>query len=215
MEEPSTETAHRATPVDMIRSMIIEGEIEPGERLKVTELARRFSTSTNPIREALQLLQGEGFVEIDVNRGARSRRIGASFIRDTYEIVAEMESYLVRAFCRNCTRAQLDDLIAIQDQIEDENFASLDRFGELDLAFHSLMYCGHYNTSAIRLWEDRRKLIKVVSRSQDISLIRQKDIVSEHRAIIDAIEKQDTRAASDIIRKHSRGAGERILERYR
>lgn len=215
MKEAITETRPQGAPVDMIRSMIIEGDIAPGERLKVSELARRFSTSTNPIREALQLLQGEGFVEIDVNRGARSRTIGASFIRDTFEIVAEMESYLVRAFCRDCTRAQLNELQAIQDQIEDENFASLDRFGELDLAFHSLMYSGHYNTSAIRLWEDRRKLIKVVGRSQDISLIRQKDIISEHRAIIDAVEKQDTGAASNIIRKHSRGAGERILERYR
>lgn len=193
--------------------MIVDGSIAPGERLKVSELAKRFETSTNPIREALQLLQGEGFVEIDQNRGARARSIGASFIRDTFEIVAEMESYLIRAFCRNCTAADLSALKDIQGQIEEQNFTDLDAFGDLDWRFHSLMYHKHYNARAIRLWEDQRAIVQIAGQVQDISISRQKDIISEHRAILQAIEEQDVQGASDTVRKHSRGAGQRILER--
>ena len=60
---------------DRIRDEIVAGCLGPNERLKVSELAARYGTSTNPIREALQLLRGEGFVVIEPNRGARVRPI--------------------------------------------------------------------------------------------------------------------------------------------
>ena len=47
---------------ERLRDEITSGRIGPNERLKVAELAARYGTSTNPIREALQLLRGEGFV---------------------------------------------------------------------------------------------------------------------------------------------------------
>ena len=50
-------------------------QLAANERLVVTDLARRHGTSTNPVREALQLLRGEGFVIFVANRGARVRPI--------------------------------------------------------------------------------------------------------------------------------------------
>ena len=47
---------------ELIREDIIEGRLEANERLVVADLAQRHGTSTNPVREALQLLRGEGFV---------------------------------------------------------------------------------------------------------------------------------------------------------
>ena len=51
-----------ASLYELIREDIIEGRLAANERLVVTDLARRHGTSTNPVREALQLLRGEGFV---------------------------------------------------------------------------------------------------------------------------------------------------------
>ncbi len=58
-----------------IREDIIEGRIAADSRLKVRDLAARYDVSTNPVREALQQLRGEGFVVISPNRGARVRTI--------------------------------------------------------------------------------------------------------------------------------------------
>ena len=56
-----------------IREDIIEGNIPADSRLKIRDLAARYGVSTNPVREALQQLRGEGFVIITPNRGARVR----------------------------------------------------------------------------------------------------------------------------------------------
>ena len=57
-----------ASLYELIREDIIEGRLAANERLVVADLARRHGTSTNPVREALQLLRGEGFVTFVPNR---------------------------------------------------------------------------------------------------------------------------------------------------
>ena len=57
-----------ATIYEQLRDDIIHGRFKSNERLKVAELATRMGTSTNPVREALQQLRGEGFVIMTPNR---------------------------------------------------------------------------------------------------------------------------------------------------
>src|SRR6187402_3245911 len=76
---------------ERIRDEIISGRLGSNERLKVADLAAYYGTSTNPIREALQQLRGEGFVLIEPNRGARVRPIDEDFVRDIIEIEVLIE----------------------------------------------------------------------------------------------------------------------------
>ncbi len=55
-------------------------------------------TTTNPVREALQQLRGEGFVVMMPNRGARVRAIDETFVRDIFEIEVLIEPALTRWF---------------------------------------------------------------------------------------------------------------------
>jgi DNA-binding GntR family transcriptional regulator len=55
---------------ELIREDIISGRLASNERVKIAELAKRFGTSTIPVREALQRLGGEGMVVLEPNRGA-------------------------------------------------------------------------------------------------------------------------------------------------
>ena len=87
-----------ASLYQLIRDDIIEGRLAANERLVVTDLARRHGTSTNPVREALQLLRGEGFVTFVPNRGARVRPIDQDFVRDIYEIGVLIEPALTKWF---------------------------------------------------------------------------------------------------------------------
>ena len=87
-----------ASVYQLIRDDIIEGRLKPNERLVAADLARRHGTSTNPVREALQLLRGEGFVIFAPNRGARVRPIDQDFVRDISEIGVLIEPALTRWF---------------------------------------------------------------------------------------------------------------------
>ena len=147
-----------------IRQDILAGRINGNERLKVAELAAHYGTSTNPVREALHQLSGEGLVIISPNRGARVRPIDESYVRDIYELASLFEPYLIRWFVGICTDADIARLEQVQDQIEECNFADTVRHSNLDQQFHQIMYERHHNRMTVELWWRKRTILTGINR---------------------------------------------------
>jgi DNA-binding GntR family transcriptional regulator len=199
----------------LIREDIIEGRLKPNERLVAAELARRHGTSTNPVREALQLLRGEGFVTFAQNRGARVRPIDQDFVRDIYEIGVLIEPALTRWFVGMATEADIAELELLQGLIEGNNFADPLRHSELDTAFHTVMYRRHYNRHAAVLWWKHREVLRAVSRRFNFTLARRATVLREHRELIRLTKAQDADKAAETIALHVEGSGRHILEQMR
>jgi DNA-binding GntR family transcriptional regulator len=204
-----------ASLYELIREDIIEGRLGANERLVVADLARRHGTSTNPIREALQLLRGEGFVIFSPNRGARVRPIDQDFVRDIYEIGVLIEPALTRWFVNMATAEDIAELERIQGLIEENNFADPVRHSELDTAFHTLMYERHYNRHATELWWKHRETLRAVSRRFNFTLARRAAILREHRALIALVKAGEADKAAEMIARHVEGAGRHVLEQMR
>ena len=60
---------------ERLKEEILAGEREPGSRLRQVEIAQRLGVSTTPVREALAMLQREGLVRLNAQRGAVSIRV--------------------------------------------------------------------------------------------------------------------------------------------
>src|ERR1041385_5397165 len=129
---------------EQILQDILAGRLQANERLKVSALATRYGTSTNPIREALQQLRGEGYVIFSPNKGARVRPIDEDFARDIYEVEALIEPYLTAWFVGIATEEAIRQLEDVQDEIEALGFEDPLRHSELDTRFHQINYDGHY-----------------------------------------------------------------------
>lgn len=200
---------------ERLRDDIIHGRLRANERLKVSELASRMGSSTNPIREALQQLRGEGYVIMTPNRGARVRPIDEEFVRDICEIEVLIEPALTRWFVGVATRADLEELEQIQADIEALNFSDELAHSQLDMRFHRLMYDKHYNRHAVDLWVRHREILWAISRGFPTSLGRQSNVLSEHRELLDCINRQDAEGAAQAIGKHVEGSGRHIIERMR
>ena len=198
-----------------LRLELLSGRLPPNERLKVSSLAERFQTSTNPVREALQQLRGEGLVIISPNRGARVREIDAAFVRDIYEIEAHIEPYLTRWFVGVCTDADIADLEVIQAEIERLNFTDVIEHATLDTRFHRRIYDQHYNRHAVDLWWSHREVLFAINTGQQLSLRRQREVLDEHRALIAAFKTHDEDRAAQIAGQHVCGSGRHIADRLR
>jgi DNA-binding GntR family transcriptional regulator len=198
-----------------LRGDILGGRLTANERLKVSTLAARYRTSTNPVREALQQLRGEGLVVIEPNRGARVRTIDEAFVRDIFEIEVLVEPYLTRLFVNQCTAADIDRLEDLQARIEALNFADPGQHSILDAAFHRLMYDRHYNRHAVDLWWRHREILHAINVGHGISLRRQRDVIDEHRALIQALREHDEARTVALITRHIQGSGRHIIERMR
>lgn len=200
---------------DRLLADMLAGRIPAGARLKVSELAARYGTSTNPVREALQQLRGEGFVVIEPNRGARVRPIDEGFVRDMYEINALIEPYLVRWFSDYATDAEIGRMEAIQDEIEALGFERHDRYSQLDEAFHRVVYDRHYNRNAVELWHRHRRTLSTISRDMAIGRSRYAARQAEHRELIACLKRQDADGAARAIETHVRGSGRHIIDLLR
>jgi DNA-binding GntR family transcriptional regulator len=200
---------------ELIREDIIEGRLSANERLVVADLAERHGTSTNPVREALQQLRGEGFVILTPNRGARVRPIDEDFIRDISEVTALIEPFLVRWYVGMATHEDIAELERLQDLIEDNAFKDPVLHSEIDTAFHTLMYERHYNRHIAQLWWRNREVLRAVTRRMDYTLARRAAVIRDHRQLIQCIKDQDADLAAETISRHVSGSGRHIVEQMR
>ena len=205
----------QASVYEMIREDIVSGRLGPNERLKVADLAEHYQTSTNPVREALQQLRGEGFVLMEPNRGARVRPIDADFVRDIIEIEVLIEASLTRWFVSIVSDADITQLEAIQAEIEANNFEDRVLHGRLDTKFHQFIYDRHYNRHAAELWWKHREVLRAVSRRFSFTLARRAQIISDHRELISHIKAGDADRAAELVARHVEGSGLHILEHMR
>ncbi len=208
-------TDRESSVYEAIREDIIAGRLPANARLIVADLAERHGTSTNPVREALQQLRGEGFVVMAPNRGARVRPIDEDFIRDIYEIEVLIEPALTRWFVGIATDADIAALEALHAEMVALNYADPVRHGLLDTQFHHTMYERHYNRHAVDLWWKHREILRAISRRHSISLGRQAAVMRDHGDVIAAIKAHDEQAAAAIIARHVEGSGRHIIEQMR
>lgn len=198
-----------------IRDDIISGRLKPNDRLVVADIADQHGTSTNPVREVLQLLRGEGFVVMTPNRGARVRPIDQDFVRDIYEIGVLIEPALTRWFVGMATHEDIEELERVQAEIEANNFSDPVRHSELDTAFHTIMYQRHYNRHAAELWWKHREVLRAVSRRFNFTLTRRAQVLREHRELIELIKAGEADKSAALVARHVEGSGRHILEHMR
>src|SRR5262249_3613182 len=79
---------------DQIRAAILKGALVPGSKIAQDELASSLGVSRLPIRQALLVLQREGLVLLDHNRGAVVAPLDIKFISDVFDCRAIVEGFV-------------------------------------------------------------------------------------------------------------------------
>lgn len=200
---------------ERIRHDILSGVLEANERLKVSALAKQLDSSTNPVREALQQLRGEGLVLFTPNQGARVRPIDMEFVRDVAEVGFLLEPYLLNLFVETVTDADIAELERLQKEIESLNFENKAEHTHLNNLFHETLYERHYNRVAFNVWKQHREIMGSISTRIPIAIGRQEAILSEHRALIEAIREQNVDKAVAVLKQHIGDAGRHLVDQLR
>src|SRR5690242_12573304 len=102
-----------ARPEDELRDAIVNGRLQPNERLIEIDLARTLGVGRSAVRTALARLEQEGLVEHERNRGARVRLIGTDEAVEILEARAVLEGLSARHAAHNATSEDVGDLRAI------------------------------------------------------------------------------------------------------
>lgn len=200
---------------DAIRERIVSGQYQPGTRLKINELCTHFGISSNPVREALQQLQGEGLVVILPNKGATVRPVDEDLIRHIYDIGAGIDGILARRCAAMATDAQVEKLRQMQLQMERyDDEGDPVRRGKLNGEFHSELGLISGNLEAYEIRKKHHILIGVIRLKYGHGSGRFAEVRREHWAIVNAIAARDPDAAEAAARHHCLRSCEDALARY-
>lgn len=186
---------------DFLREGIISGTFPRGSRLKQAEIAERLQLSITPVREALKLLEAEGYINGNSYRGACVVPFDATASKEVLELRLMLESRLIRGTAENIRAQDIVELRALADEFE-RAFDAGDRASArgVNYRFHRRLY-------SLADMPQTLHFVQILWARYPFDLInavagRGKDAAKEHDEILDALSKGDASAATLAMRKH-------------
>ena len=199
-----------------LRRRILHGELVPGGRMKLEDLAGQLHVSHQPVREALRELEGEGLLELFPHRGAVIKGVDAQFVRNLYDVRGAIEGMLTERCAETVDDAGVRELTALV-QVHAAAAAANDTEAMLDSnrRLHNAINAWARNPEALRTLVRGRMLVDALRLRYGYSQKRVDAMVAEHRILLRAIELRESDRAGDIARKHCLRARDDLLARMR
>lgn len=193
----ATEAATRA-----LRDIILNAEIPAGAPLRQDDLARRLGVSRTPLREALQRLEAEGLVRLDLHKGAMVAKPSVAQVSEIFELQEMLEVMAGRVAVQRTTSADVAALRALLDR-----HASLEEpaeWGRANIEFHTRLYdIGRKPllVEIIGLLRNRSGLyVHMLARSPE----GRDRADHEHAEMLHALAAGDADGLEELIRRHLR-----------
>lgn len=213
---PSFARISRRSAVDAVRdqltAMIESGELMVDDQLpSEAELGLSFGVSRPVIREALGSLQTLGLTESQPGRGtfvtSRVVKVGLSFGQYSAKDLNEIRRYVeVPTASRAAQVRTIEDLHGLHKMLDDHEHAmSAVESVRIDGQFHIAIARATGNLLVVRLIEDLRETMQEQSLALREVPNRHESAAQEHRAILDAIERQDDYGAAAAMAEHLGG----------
>lgn len=194
-----------------LRRRIVDGQYLPGERLTEDRLAEDFGVSRNPVREALRVVEAEGFVEIQPRRGAVVATPDEAAMRDMFAVRAVLEPLAARLAAERASPADLAALRRLLDDARDATDGSdLARIADLNSALHSLVFGLSGNRWLVQFSLAMSRHVHWVFRLGAEG--RAPHSWAEHVRLVEALEAHDADAAERAAAEHVQAARSAAIE---
>lgn len=195
-----TERVYRA-----LKNGILAFEIKPREHLIIGTVARHYGISRTPVREALILLQNEGWVELRGVRGAMVVVPSTKTIKDVIQVKMVLEGYVMRETVKIITAEQLQEIESILDASERALAeGELEKSEYLGSLFHTYMVdlLGNQVLKAtIHHLQDQVDRVRPLIWTSGSRMLEQS--AEQHREMLKAVREQDASKAEHLIFEHT------------
>lgn len=122
-----------------LRRQMNQGDLLPGSTINIGEIANQLGISKTPLRDALIHLELEGFVTIIPRRGVRVNQLTIDDVRDAYDAVGLVESFIIAECIDKITPTHIKKLESLNEKmiadINEDNFSTLFK---TNLEFHNV-----------------------------------------------------------------------------
>jgi DNA-binding GntR family transcriptional regulator len=186
---------------EIIKNKIIMIEFKPGEYLEEKVLSEILGISRTPIREALNVLENEGWIESFPRKGIFVTRIDEEKIDEIYEVRKNFDPLILKMAAKNLSPLKLN---LFKQKFENYEKMHEDEFLKYDADFHSYVHSAVKNKYVLKMmknvYEHNRRIRRLGV--QKVPHQRIVDSNKEHLEMIDLILKGEIDKAADLLREH-------------
>lgn len=218
-------TAHRiertAAPlrqqvVKLMREDILDGALEPGQRLIESTLCESYGVSRTVIREALRQLESEHLIKVLPSQGPIVTVLTEEEIKAIYVVRAALEGLAGQLFAENARQKDVTAMIRLGDRLErDYRHGTVESREELKAQFYVLLLSGGGNEVLQEALRSIHARIALFRRFAFVNEDRIKLSIEELQSIIEAAAvRRDPRAAWEACEMHILRAGKLAIIEY-
>jgi DNA-binding GntR family transcriptional regulator len=212
--EPHDGSATRRAYLQL-KSMIVSGDLKPGEKLKIDSLRQRLLTGASPIREALSLLTSDNLVERLDQRGFRAAEVSEANFKEILTLRCTLEDLALRESIRRAT-----------DDWEEKVVLAHHRMKRID--FQDASFESHHKLFHMTLLQNASSpiLLRYCSQLYDLNIRyrhlagqaldhQERNIGEEHSGILEAAVARDADLACVRLIAHYKRTGDFLAELFR
>ncbi|MBS5604718.1 GntR family transcriptional regulator [Clostridium sp. AF18-27] len=190
---------------ETLKQEILDLRLKPGQMISENDVCDRFGVSRTPVREALRLLQEQGFVETVPYRGTYVTLLSLDNIKQMIYMRVAVETMVLRDFIAVQSPMVMEDIrhqIAKQQALIQEKDFEPEQFYRMDAKMHSIWF------TAVRrqkLWEMLQAQQLHYTRFRMLDFITETDftrIIGEHKELFGLIEARDERGVEASLKEH-------------
>ncbi len=200
-----------------LKREIMSGDLEPGQRLTIEDIAERLQVSTMPVRDAVRRLDGLGFLNVAPRRGVYVEDFDQTRFKNTMEIRIALECLAVELAAARIPAAKI---ISARESYQrgGDHFAQtgdLSMLADYDNLLHELIISYSENPLLVNIMRQLRDLISwahhIVAKFRPNAQV---DALSEHLEILDRLSERDVEATKSALRNHLLGTMQRTLDAW-
>lgn len=186
---------------NQIQQWIIDGTLQPGEKLNDSELAQALGVSRTPIRESLQLLEAQGFVKMYPSKATQVTEVEKESIKDLLPPLAALQALSAELAISHLT----DDIIALLENTNDR-FADAIRSKNFFLAlkideeFHQIIVDTAKNPYILNMIASLQAHVRRLFFHH--SIILTKKSIDDHQTIIQLMKEKNITEVSHVMRQN-------------
>lgn len=194
--------------IEEVRRRIVLGELPPGERLPLEELATELGISRVPLREAVRSLEAEGLITTTPHRGAVTTLLNLRDAEDAYALLESAEALAVdraTAASDDHSLARMERALdSMRDHVHDGtlNVDSLEAHREFHFAFFDLVGEGVLLRHLRIFWNMCERYVMASMPDEH----RAERAFEEHARLVQLVRDGEAEAAKEHLRSHLRSS---------
>ena len=201
--DPIGRTALAVEITNRLRQMILEGQLQPGEKINEKRLTEQFGVSRTPLREALKVLASEGLLDLIPHRGAVITRQSDAEMAEVFHVLAALEGLAGELAAQNASDAALTEIADMTEHLR-RSFEQADRptYFRINQAIHKAILAAAGNETLIKSHEVLAFRVQRARYQANLTPARWRAAVEEHEAIAEALSARKPNRTGRLMKEH-------------